>query len=990
MESVKQFNGLNGTRVSRQELLQIFHLANNEEQIHVAKKIAAVLMQNSDNHFDIEIVNTAIESIPSSMLNGLQLDDVNEFDSTGLNKAVSADEIYKMVTNIIVDALEEPLDDFEVNWGSDKDGYLIAYNFVSKKPYRSINQLILNPHLISPRKPILENPYFLTFKQVSDLGGKVKKGAKGHVVTYYSFLYSCVFDEIGVDYRTYDKEKFVKFVAESKILQRLGINIPLDAFVDQSSIAFLKYYNVFNGVDVEGIDFDLDKFSLPGKTQKIENHHEKIYTCEAIIEGYPTPKPEFTFGGTSAHFNPGKDIINMPNLKQFKFVQAYYTTFFHEMIHSTGAKNRLDRDLTGSRLSKNPAVYAKYAFEELIAEIGAMFLCSQAGILHYTLKNSLTYVKDWRLGLINALKEDNKFIFKAATQSQKAVDYLLEDVSFDAKPQKLIKKNAAEASKQIVGYMLLDSVSRDLVASKKTLEELKEVFENLGQNEIGKNLEVFVYEIIKKNNKNTQGARVLVDWINNQEKTKEVLPTLKTFEILAEKSKSIEDLTRKILEIKGVPGSVSEEFRKKYGGQKGTREEAVKNLFNKFSKVQKKTKETPVDVENNPKGFAIKPKSVAVATAIKDVLSLPKFKGIKPLPANLLYNKFKTIDGLDDDTTVAIESDYEIGILKNTGKLHYFHEYDNAVSLTPMGVEFITSVKGRLESLRNQKNNLALFDGLKKPAEAKKLNAPAENKPNVEGKPVVSLPAIPIHASKYKTAVDRERENLEPKKLFNLKGDLAKFLGKIEIKPVQSLAITLDSGEGGGKTHTLYNWANEFFEAGYRPIIWSLEEHASSSLSTDKAEKYFGANKAYIPIESENENESSADTIKRMFESVKDFDVIMIDSWAKVMELDKTINFDQDLRKAFNGKLFIVVFQRTSSGEMRGGSKGGFDGDVILKVEVDRDDFRNNYIYNHKNRYNDHMPISELKYSPYHRALQKTEKEVLAEKPKLSFTAIEI
>lgn len=850
MKSVKQFNGLNGTRVSRPELLQIFHLANNEEQIHIAKKIAAVLMQNSDNHFEIEIVNPAIESIPSSMLNGLQLDEVNEYDFTGLNKAVSADEIYKMVTNIIIESLEQPLDDFEVNWGSDKDGYLLAYNFVSKKPYRSINQLILNPHLISPRKPILENPYFLTFKQVSDLGGKVKKGAKGHVVTYYSFLYSCVFDEIGVDFRSYDKEKFVKFVKENNILPRLGINIPLGVFVEQSSIAFLKYYNVFNGVDVEGIDFDLDKFSLPGKTQKVENHHEKIYTCEAIIEGYPIPKPEFTFGGTSAHFNPGKDIINMPNLKQFKFVQAYYTTFFHEMIHSTGAKNRLDRDLTGSRLSKNPAVYAKYAFEELIAEIGAMFLCSQAGILHYTLKNSLTYVKGWRLGLINALKEDNKFIFKAATQSQKAVDYLLENVSFDAKPQKLIKKKADEASKQIVGYMLLDSVSGDLVASKKTLDELKEVFENLDQNEIGKNLEVFVYEIIKKNNKNTQGERVLVDWINDQEKTKEMQKT----------------------EVKPTE----------------KRENSIaKKKVTAISKGQEKAKEAPLN-----------------------------------------------------------------------------------------------------DSVKVDANGQTALFGAKKKTE--KLNAPAENKPDVEQKPVVSLPAIPIHVSKYKTAVDRERENLEPKKLYNLKGDLAKFLGKIEIKPVQSTVITLDSGEGGGKTHTLYNWANEFFEAGYRPIIWSLEEHASSSLATDKAEQYFGANKAYIPVESENDNETNEQTVKRLLDSINDFDVIMIDSWAKLVELFKAISLDQDLRKKFNGKLFIIVLQRTASGEIRGGSKVAFDGDVILKIVVDRDDFRNNYIYNHKNRYNDHMPISELKYSPYHRVLQKTEKEVLAEKPKLSFTAIEI
>lgn len=293
----------------------------------------------------------------------------------------------------------------------------------------------------------------------------------------------------------------------------------------------------------------------------------------------------------------------------------------------------------------------------------------------------------------------------------------------------------------------------------------------------------------------------------------------------------------------------------------------------------------------------------------------------------------------------------------------------------------------------DKKGQIALFGakkGLNSAIEVEPKPIVAEVIEPVKPKSTVVAKVQNLPQSKYKTAVDREQENKAPKQLYAISGDLSKFLGKIEIKPQQSLAITLDSGEGGGKTHTLYNWANEFYEAGYKTIIWSLEEHASSGLATDKAEQYFGENKAFIPVESENENESKEETVKRIFESVKDFDVIMIDSWAKVMELDKTINFDQDLRKKFNGKLFVVVFQRTSSGEIRGGSKAGFDGDVILKVEVDRDDFRNNYIYNHKNRYNDFMPISDLKYSPYHRALRKTTAEKTADTPKLSFTAIEI
>ncbi|RZL47727.1 MAG: DUF1738 domain-containing protein, partial [Pedobacter sp.] len=387
MESVKLFNGLNGTVVNRDALLAIVDVAKTDEQQHIINKLSQVLNENEDENFKIEILKPATPIIPQSMLNGLQLDDVNEFDLDGLNKAVSANDIYQMITDKIIEALEHPLEDWQKEWGDETNGYGLAYNFITKKPYRSINQIILNPRLISLKYPILKNPYFLTFKQVSDLGGKVKKDSKGLVVTYYSFLYTCTFAEINVDFRTYDKEKFIDFVVSNNILPRLGLDVSLGTFVEQSATAFLKYYKVFNGADVEGIDFGLDNFNLFGKIEKIENPHETIDICEQIISNYPAPKPKFTFGGSSAHFNPIKDVINMPNLSQFKYVQAYYTTYFHEMIHSTGLSKRLNRDLSGKMKTKDKDLFAKYAFEELIAEIGAMFLCSQSGILHYTLKN---------------------------------------------------------------------------------------------------------------------------------------------------------------------------------------------------------------------------------------------------------------------------------------------------------------------------------------------------------------------------------------------------------------------------------------------------------------------------------------------------------------------------------------------------------------------------------------------------------------------------
>jgi hypothetical protein len=164
-------------------------------------------------------------------------------------------------------------------------------------------------------------------------------------------------------------------------------------------------------------------------------------------------------------------------------------------------------------------------------------------------------------------------------------------------------------------------------------------------------------------------------------------------------------------------------------------------------------------------------------------------------------------------------------------------------------------------------------------------------------------------------------------------------------------------------------------KSGYNLIIWSLEEHRDSSVVKQKINKYFDeTTKGKISIESDDTELTKQQNFERILNSVQYFDLILIDSWAKVLELNSKVNFDQDLRKKFNGKLFWVIFQRTSDGKMRGGSKGGFDGDIVLKVEKDVEDFRNNYVYNHKNRYNSFTPISELKYSPYYQRLIGSEK----------------
>lgn len=210
------------------------------------------------------------------------------------------------------------------------------------------------------------------------------------------------------------------------------------------------------------------------------------------------------------------------------------------------------------------------------------------------------------------------------------------------------------------------------------------------------------------------------------------------------------------------------------------------------------------------------------------------------------------------------------------------------------------------------------------------------------------------------TNAKNESKNVE---LFNIKGDLATFLGKLEKKKVHSVVITLDAPPGSGKTRSFFQLADLMADNGYNVVFASLEEHPSSKLFTDKAEMYI-----------KPENEQRIDVIGELPATYEEFinvlgnyDLIIVDSWNKVFEEYAGIDFDKDLRKKLNGKLIATIFQRTTSGQMRGGAKASFDGDVILEIEK-ADDFRDSYIIARKNRYQD-RPLNEIGYNFYHKKL---------------------
>lgn len=253
-------------------------------------------------------------------------------------------------------------------------------NLVSGKPYRGINVWLLST-LKYPRN------IFLTLKQANEMGVVVKKGEKAHEVVFWKWL-----------------EKEDKETGEKK-------KVPL-----------LRYYKVFNISQCDGIPED--------KIPKIEKRDNPPFeTCEKIINQMPK-RPRILFNEQSAYYNRGEDYVNMPKMDSFDKSENYYATLFHELVHSTGHGERLNRrELLESKGMRSN----DYAIEELTAEMGASYLKSYAGIPMEQLENNAAYINGW----LERLKQDKRFIVYASAQAQRATDFILDIQPKEKDPESL-------------------------------------------------------------------------------------------------------------------------------------------------------------------------------------------------------------------------------------------------------------------------------------------------------------------------------------------------------------------------------------------------------------------------------------------------------------------------------------------------------------------------------------------------------------------------
>jgi len=288
-------------------------------------------------------------------------------------------DTYQEVTDSVIKTLEEGTVIWKCPWN--KTG--LPKNVSTGVNYRGWNIFWLNFHTISKG---YRTPYYITYKQASDLGGTIKKGEKGTKITYWATIELKDKQFIKKDSTTNDhkEEHPVKMVPKDHI--------------------------VFNVDQTERINFaDVEKL--------FRNESEEITSCEDVIARMPS-KPIITEKGNRAYYSPGEDLVAVPCMRQFNSDPGYYAVLFHELAHSTGHQSRLNRKGIMERTSFGDSDYSK---EELTAELTSAFLCAVTDIGTETLPASAAYIASWLL----ALKNDKTLVLKAAAQAQKAADYIL-------------------------------------------------------------------------------------------------------------------------------------------------------------------------------------------------------------------------------------------------------------------------------------------------------------------------------------------------------------------------------------------------------------------------------------------------------------------------------------------------------------------------------------------------------------------------------------
>jgi antirestriction protein ArdC len=305
-------------------------------------------------------------------------------ETTMTATTVQKPDVYARVTSKIIESLEAGVRPWLKPWSGEHAAGRITRPLRSNGiPYRGVNVLLLWADAVEKG---YVSPFWMTYKQAAEMKAHVRKGEHGSLVVYADTIHRTETDEA------------------------TGQDVEKD-------IPFMKGYTVFNVEQIEGLPehyYAKPATPLPAC--------ERLEHADSFFRG---TYAEIRTGGNRAFYAIGDDYIQMPPFEAFKDAESYAATLAHELTHWTRHPKRLDRDL--GRKQWGDEGYAK---EELVAEMGSAFLCSDLGLTPALLDDHAAYIAFW----LEVLKNDKRFIFTAASHAQKAADYLHSLQNYAAPP----------------------------------------------------------------------------------------------------------------------------------------------------------------------------------------------------------------------------------------------------------------------------------------------------------------------------------------------------------------------------------------------------------------------------------------------------------------------------------------------------------------------------------------------------------------------------
>lgn len=288
-------------------------------------------------------------------------------------------DLYAEITATIVELMDAGTDPWRKPWAS---GVMtgLPMKMSSGKAYRGVNVFMLG---LTAAVKGYTSPWWGSYRQIEALGGQVRKGEKGATVVYFSTF-------------------------ESKT--------EVDAKGNPKQVPFLKYSTVFNAAQADGLP---ERFHPP-VADAPRSEFAAIEACQAVQDDYLSRTGiALSHGGDRAAYSPSLDVIVLPDRDAFTGGAAeYYSTSFHELAHSTGHEQRLNRPELIAHTHFGDNLYAK---EELVAEMTSAIVCGVTGIGQYTHPNSAAYLRNWA----SVLRGDSKLVLRAASKAQAAADLIL-------------------------------------------------------------------------------------------------------------------------------------------------------------------------------------------------------------------------------------------------------------------------------------------------------------------------------------------------------------------------------------------------------------------------------------------------------------------------------------------------------------------------------------------------------------------------------------